>query len=147
MDEYYLTQKTNYFMENKIFANRLYSLVCRNYPFKTRDQSDFLLNKILEYVYTNYKEDLTIERVAEHFSYSKVTISKLFQQKVKVDFRVFLNNVRADMVHRMMHDPKYKEWQLLQLVEECGFNSAATFYRSYKRRYGVLPNADRVGKG
>lgn len=144
MEEFYETQSQNYFLENKIFADKLYSFLIRNYQFKERDTSTKLLNKILDYIYEKYKEDLTIENVARHFSYSKVTISKLFQQKVRVDFRVFVNDVRADMVRRMMNDPRYADWQLLQLVEECGFNSVATFYRSYKRRYGELPTAERA---
>lgn len=144
MDEYFPLQADNYFLENKIFCNRLYSLICRNYPLRERDPSTSLINNILEYIYANYKDDLTIETVARKFSYSKVTISKLFQQKVCIDFRVFVNDVRADMVRRMMHDPKYKNWSLLQIVEECGFNSVTTFYRSYKRRYDVLPGEEKA---
>lgn len=140
MEEEYDKQYSNYFMEDKIFANRLYTVLHRAYEIKKHEPADFLLNKTLEYVYNHYNEPLTVELVAKQLSYSPVTISKLFQKKINVDFRVFVNNVRADMVHKMIRDAEYKDWKLIQIVNECGFDSMATFYRSYKRRYNELPS-------
>lgn len=138
-DECFENRGTNCFFENKIFVNRMYSLLYRNYTATEKTGRELFLNKLLEYIYTNYKENITVEKLAKEFSYSAVTIAKLFQQEIKVDFRVFINNIRADMVHKMLKDVKYKDWSLAQIVMECGFVSLATFYRSYKRRFGCTP--------
>ncbi len=142
-DEFYLTQKTNCFLENKIFANKVYALLCRNYPLSKRDKNDVLLSNILKYIYDNYKNRITLETVAEQFSYSPVTVSRLFQQKIGVDFRVFVNGVRASKAQQMLFSADYKDWNVIQIAMECGFTSVATFYRSYKRRFGCLPDKDK----
>jgi YesN/AraC family two-component response regulator len=142
LDEGFKTWKNNYFLENKILANRLYSILKRGYPETERVKRGLFLNKILEYIYSHYKENLTLERLAEEFSYSPVAVAKLFQKEIKVDFRVFVNNVRAEMVNKKMKDAQYKDWPLAQIVMECGFVSLATFYRSYKRSFGHAP--DRI---
>ena len=85
------------------------------------------------------KENITVKTLAEQFSYSTEAISKLFQKEIKIDFRVFVNNVRADAANKMLNDTNYKDWPLSQIAMECGFVSFATFYRSYKRRFSCLP--------
>ena len=139
LDEGFKSWKTNYFFENKILANQLYSILKRGYPETEKTKNALLLNKILEYIYSHYNEPLTLERLAEEFSYSSIYIAKLFQKEVHVDFRVFINSVRADMVHEKMKDASYREWSVAQIAMECGFVSLATFYRSYKRRFGCSP--------
>lgn len=138
-DECYKKRKENCFLENKIFANKLYSLLYRNYETKQQAVNELLLNKILEYIYANYKENITLQTLSEKFSYSPESISKIFQKEVKVDLRVFVNNIRADMAHKMLNDATYENWPLSQIAMECGFISLATFYRSYKRCFGCLP--------
>ncbi len=143
LDEHYEKQKDSLFIENKIFANQVYSLLCRNYAVYKRDKSDTLLGEILKYIYKNYNNPITLESVAELFAYSKATISKLFQQKVNVDFRIFVNNIRADRARQMLHDSTYKNWDIISIALECGFSSAATFYRTYKRCFGCPPDRDK----
>lgn len=139
IEEFFPQQEEALYLEKKVFADRLYAILCRNYVLRPVEKSSALLIKILEYINNNYKSQITLESVAEHFSYSKSMISKLFRQKVNVDFRAFVNNVRAAKVRQMLHDPVYREWNLLQMVTECGFAGISTFYRSYKRYFGELP--------
>ncbi len=143
-DELYAKQEKSLFIEKKIFSNQVYGILKRNYPTYKRDKSDSLLGEILKYIYKNYANSITLDSIAELFSYSKVTISKLFQQKVNVDFRVFVNNIRADRAREMLHDNAYKNWDVVSIALECGFASAATFYRTYKRCFGCTPEQDRA---
>lgn len=145
-EEYYEKQKNTFFIENKIFANQMYSILRRNYPVYKRDKNDSLLGEILKYIYKNYANPITLTTIAEHFCYSKVTISKLFQQKVNVDFRIFVNNIRADRVRRMIRDSAYKNWDIISIALECGFASSATFYRTYKRCFGCSPEQEKERK-
>ena len=138
-DECFKNRQECSFLENKIFANKLYVLLHRNYSMKAQTKNELFLNKILEYIYSHYKENITEKTLAEQFSYSTEAISKLFQKEIKIDFRVFVNNVRADAANKMLNDTNYKDWPLSQIAMECGFVSFATFYRSYKRRFSCLP--------
>lgn len=139
LDECYKKRKDNYFFENKIFANSLYSYIFRNYPLKEQSNNDLLLNKILEYIYTHYQEQITIKEISQALGYSAPSISKIFQQDIGVDFRAFINDIRAERVHIMLNDSKYNEWSLSRIVTDCGFVSLATFYRSYQRRFNTTP--------
>ena len=138
-DECYESRENSHFFEKKLFANQLYRYLFYNYPLKERTGNELLLGKILEYIYAHYKDEISIKTLSEEFAYSPTLISKIFQQEVGVDFRVFINDIRAEMVHIMLHDSKYNEWTLSQIVMECGFISMATFYRSYQRRFQCTP--------
>ena len=142
-DKYYDLQKDNFFMENKIFANKICSIICRNYKVIKKNAGEALLIKVLEYIYDNFMNPITPQSVADTFSYSRSQIVKLFQRNVQMDFRAFVNNVRAERVDQMLRDPKYDDWPLVQIVLECGFSGLTTFYRSYKRCFGKLPDGNR----
>lgn len=143
-DQCYENRKRNLLFENKIFVNQLYSYLYRNYSLKEQTGNEPFLGKILEYIYEHYKEEITIKSLAEEFAYSPTFISKIFQQEIGVDFRVFVNEIRAERVHIMLNDSKYSEWGLSQIVMECGFVSMATFYRSYQRRFNCTPERRKI---
>jgi AraC-like DNA-binding protein len=144
MDEEFGRQNDDFFLDKKVFADRLYGILCRAYPVRPPRKEQLLLSEVLEYVHSHFKENLTVGFVAEQFSYSRSRFLKLFQRNVGVDFRVFLNDMRAGTVHHALRDPQYVGWTLIQVVQECGFQSMATFYRSYKRLYGRLPERNAL---
>lgn len=95
-----------------------------------------IVSKIVEYISMNFAKELSIEKVAEQLNYNKYYISKVFNNIMKTSFRDYVNLIRlADF------RSNYKEERSIeQQIAECGFTSRQTFYRAFKKQYGMTPN-------
>ena len=67
-------------------------------------------------------------------------MAKKLSKAINIDFRTFVNEVRAQKVIQMQADPKNKDMKLFDIISYCGFNSPATFYRSYKNYFNSQNN-------
>ena len=79
--------------------------------------------------------DLSLEILADKFGYAPQVLSRKISACIDVDLRVFINDVRAQKVMMMRNDERYKDLSLMEIASRCGFNSVATFYRSYNRNF------------
>jgi len=98
-------------------------------------QDEELMVKLIEFIYQNYSEKITLNSLAETFYISPKTLSKKISKFLNKDLRVFINDVRVDRVLFMKDEPEYKNKTLNELIELCGFDNIRTFYRSYSRIY------------
>ena len=99
-----------------------------------RKDSD-IAEEIIQYIYDHYQENITLESLGKVFYLSPKALSKKLQKRLSVDLRVFINDVRVQMVIQFKNDPQYKEKTLQQIAMLCGFTSMSTFYRSYARNF------------
>ncbi len=95
-------------------------------------QHQTLLNDILMYIEENFDKDLSLESVAQQFSYSKYHFSKLFNQMLGIHFENYVNMVRTQNVIYLI---KEKNVTLINAIFESGFSSVSTFYRTFKKQY------------
>lgn len=99
-------------------------------------------NKILEiinYIFEHSEEKISLELLASKFNYSKSSISRILSTYLKTDLRSFVNDIRVERVKTYLSNPDYSQISILSIATMCGFDSPATFYRAYKRRYGTTP--------
>lgn len=99
----------------------------------------FVLPQVIQYIYENYNQPLTLSSIAEHFNYAPSSLSRLFSQYIKIDIRNFINGVRIQNVLALKDLPKNKEKSIIELAFECGFNSSSSFYRAYSKAF---PSSD-----
>ncbi len=95
----------------------------------------FIFSEIIQYIYDHYKEDLSLTSLAQEFGYAPRSLGHMFGKYVKMDIRNFINSVRAEKVLEVKADPAYSDKTLLELALSCGFNSASSFYRTYRKNY------------
>ena len=93
------------------------------------------ITDIIQYIYDNSDADLNLGILAKKFGYAPQVLSRKISSCIDVDLRVFINDVRAQKVMLMRNDEKYKDLSLMEIASRCGFNSVATFYRSYNRNF------------
>jgi transcriptional regulator GlxA family with amidase domain len=98
------------------------------------------ITNIISYIYKNYKNEISLDILAKEFNYTKTSVSRLISKYLKTDLRKFVNDIRAEQVRTMIKDPKNSNLSIIDIALSCGFDSVATFYRAYKRRYNELPN-------
>ncbi len=126
-------------------VDHLLSVIIRRYPpIPFARSKSSVLSSIVQYIYDNCEQDLNLETLAKQFHYTPMTMSHLFSKGIGIDLRVFINDVRLQKVLAMKHDPKYTDISLINLAMMCGFNSASTFYRTYRRNNVAVPKASSV---
>lgn len=98
-----------------------------------------LLTGILHYVQDNLRGDLSLERVAQVFYRSKYSISHLFKQDMRQSYYQYVIQLRLIAGKKLLLEgvPVSKVW------EACGFPDHTSFYRAFRKWYGVSPSQFR----
>lgn len=142
----FLAGKENDFAPLECFSHTdmLLHLIVSSYdvcerPCSSTKKGYFVLPQVIQYIYDNYNQPLTLSSIAEHFNYAPSSLSRLFSRCIKIDIRNFINNVRIQNVLALKSLPENKEKSILELAFECGFNSTSSFYRAYNKAF---PSSD-----
>lgn len=113
-------------------------IILDNIPLtnKSPQANKTLINNILHYIEQNLTKDLTISSVAEHFHYSKCYFSSLFNSAFHTNFNNYVNLSRCSHAIYLL---KEKNYSIIQAAMESGFTSVPTFYRQFKKHFGLSP--------
>ncbi len=85
------------------------------------------------------RPDLTLTEVAQKLDTNTVVLSKVVNQQFQLNFNDYINRYRVNEVIKRIADPKFKNQTLLAIAFDAGFNSKATFNRSFKKISGKNP--------
>lgn len=104
-----------------------------------RELNDYLSNK-------NYfsNPDLKAKDVAELSGYNQHQISQAINLSEYSSFNSMLNHFRIEEFKRLLAKNSEQKVELLQLAFQAGFNSKATFNRSFKQQTGLTPRQYRI---
>lgn len=119
------------------YTNLIIHNIVARYGVESTKKSNkrFIFSDIIQYIYDNYTEDLSLEALAQKFNYAPRSIGHMFNKYVKMDIRNFINSVRVEKVIEMNADPDNSGKTILTLASECGFKSPSSFYRAYNKNY------------
>lgn len=98
------------------------------------------LSRITDYMQSNYTEELTLEGVAETFSYTPTYISHMFRKYAGTTFKTYLQNLRLEHGYRMLNDTNIS---IGDIAMRCGFASSKSFSTFFHRKYGIMPGEFR----
>ena len=105
------------------------------------------IEKALDLIHYNYKEEVTVERAALLTGYSKSNFCKIFKKIVGESFHKTLNRQRASNAVGLL---KMSNMSVAEISIEVGFNETKAFCRVFKSIYGVSPGqyrkSERDGK-
>ena len=139
----------NYISQMKYKANVLLLLTTivedENYAKENIVTSNFndTINKIIYYINFNYKENITLNYVAEKFNYTPQNISILFKKCLGKTFHKYLTEIRLEnAVHLLLNSDK----KVIDISLECGFPNEMAFINKFKLKYNMTPNAYRKNK-
>lgn len=92
-----------------------------------------------------YKEnELRLDDLAAYIDVSRHHLSQVINETYQINFFEFINQYRVTAVKKMLQNPKYDHYTLLQIAFESGFNNKASFNKFFKQDTGMTPSAYRL---
>jgi AraC-like DNA-binding protein len=114
-------------------------------PLATKEEETILAEwkpKIMQLVKEEkaYEDpELSLTQVAKQLKTNPTIVSKIINQGFQLNFNDFINFYRIEAVKEKLQAGEQKTQTLLGIAFDCGFNSKATFNRSFKKATGVSP--------
>jgi len=138
-------EKKQSFWQTNVIGNTIQfiSLLRRAYNSQTaqslKAETPDLLDQIIAYIENHFYERLIMNEVARHFYVSERTISALFSRRLGTTFNHFLTQRRLIAAKSMIQEEKPMDI----VAERAGFTNYSTFYRAFRKEFGISPNAFR----
>lgn len=114
----------------------LFEMIAVNIPLtKKKDEQADLIKDILNFLYENYKENITLSGLSKQYGYSPNYFSALFHSYLNMNLNEFVNRLRLNEVLQRVD----KGSDLITAAFDTGFNSLRTFYRAFNKKFGMSP--------
>ncbi|MGB3078726.1 MAG: helix-turn-helix domain-containing protein [Saprospiraceae bacterium] len=92
-----------------------------------------------------FKEnELRLDDLASYLDITRHQLSQVINEHYKVNFFELLNRYRVEYVKKVLIDPAYSQYTIIQIAYEAGFNNKASFNTYFKREMGMTPSAYRM---
>ena len=113
-----------------------------------RQQEALPQSRVVSHAYTivrgKYKEDITLELVAEQVGVSASYLSRLFKEEMGIGFQEFLTNIRIEKAIELLQDDSVS---IRDLASAVGYNNPTYFCKTFKRKTGKTVGAYRKSLG
>jgi AraC-like DNA-binding protein len=88
---------------------------------------------------------LNLPIISKHTNIAQKTISAVLNQHLHKSFNEFVNEYRIEAFKEKLQDPEMDHLTIAGIAFDCGFNSQATFQRTFKQFTGLSPSEYRNG--
>ncbi len=122
---------------------RVMERICLNAAEKLHTQKNIAIQmkKILD---ENFKEDISIEKMAELFGYSAVYLSRLFKRETGVSAGQYLIGIRMEKAAELLRKTDMK---IIDVAHQVGYGDELHFQKLFKKKTGKTPGAYRKDTG
>ena len=111
-------------------------------PIPMEKQMHFDLScQVLHYIGEHYVEPITLETVAHALGVSRIHLSHIFSQQLRINFRQYINALRIDRACFLLRNPSYSISEIAYL---CGYGNPRTFHRAFLTQCEVTPTQYRA---
>lgn len=98
------------------------------------------LSAITAYVKEHYKEELSLERLAEIFGYSPTYLSRMFHKYAGINYSSYLQGIRLEYACQELAN---SDLTISHIALENGFPNSKAFSKAFRIKYGALPSEYR----
>jgi AraC-like DNA-binding protein len=84
--------------------------------------------------------DLSLSQLAAELNISSHYLSQVINEQFNLNFFDFVNRYRVEAFKEKAKDPELRNYSLLGIAFECGFNSKSAFNRIFKQATGLTPS-------
>ena len=117
------------------YVYTIFGLIFKHYkedkqPYSTQQK---LIEDIVLYIEEHYREELTLDSLAEIFHFNKHYFSRFFNKIFGCNLRTYINGVRA--THIILEESiGESQLSITQRIYDAGFKDVSTYYK-YKKRF------------
>lgn len=115
------------------------SLRTNSIPVKTEQE---LLKKLLKFEQSQkfLQPDISLTSLAKSLDTNTKYLSDVINRNKQVNFNQYINDQRIHyIIEKMKAEPKYLNYKMFYLAEECGFSSQSSFSTVFKSVTGISP--------
>lgn len=110
--------------------------VQRKNSSNVRQHISRLVMEVMEYMWEHYREPITLSETARYVGISPSYLRHLLLKETGCGFSAHLLQIRIEQVKKMIAESPEN---IKSIANECGFNSMAFFYKTFKRITGKTP--------
>lgn len=99
-----------------------------------------LYTNIAEFIEEHLDEDLSLERLAEEFYVSKYHIAHVFKENLGLSIHQYITKKRL----RLCEEALCTGMPITDICQTYGFGDYSSFYRAFKKEYGISPKEYRT---
>lgn len=129
-----LLKYENYISGNVLTEERLKK------EYKPSQSAADMMEEALDYIRSNFKTDLGVEKTAEQVGLSVSYFSLLFKQKTGLTFLDYLTNVRMEYACLFLQNTDLKTYEI---AEKVGYTDQRYFSQVFKRKMKKTPSEYR----
>lgn len=119
------------------YIHLLMSMILPQVTLKTvAAEKNSAFYSVIDYCTHNFREDISLDTVAERLHLSKYYISHLINKKIHQNFNEYINNLRIGEACNLLKETDLK---IADISENIGFGTIRSFNRSFKQVMGVSP--------
>jgi len=112
-------------------------------PVIAIEQAILSLKQAMETDKLYFDPMLNLPILSKHTNLPQKTISAVLNQHLHKSFNEFVNEYRVEAFKKKLQDPGMDHLTIAGIAFECGFNSQATFQRTFKQFTGLSPSEFR----
>jgi AraC-like DNA-binding protein len=107
------------------------------------EEAEKIYGNLIRFMKTNkpyLNPELNIYQLSDDLGLKKHHLSQVINEKSGMNFFDFVNTFRVEEIKRNLADPAMRNFTLLGIGLESGFNSKATFNSAFKKFTGLTPS-------
>jgi two-component system, response regulator YesN len=94
------------------------------------------MEQVKQYIIENSHKDITLETLGQKMGLSPIYISKMFKEKMGINYIDFLTQCRIDKAKKLMSDPNRS---IKEIAIEVGYNEPNYFSKVFKKNVHISP--------
>lgn len=124
-------------LETMAYSSEQEYLSSQNFIDSIDEGQDQKMNKIYKYITANFKEPISIDRLAEEVNMTKTSFCRFFKRRTKKSFVHYLNEIRIGYACKLLYTESYT---ISQAAYESGFENISNFNKQFLKNKKKTPS-------
>jgi YesN/AraC family two-component response regulator len=126
--------------EINLIATRAFDFYIKAIQTEKDKPGNGSVNEIVKYIHKHYKENLTLEEIANNVFLSTSYASRIFKKVQGVSIVEYIANVRIDEAKKLLANPHY---QIDEIANSVGYTDASYFTKVFRKYSRMTPSQYR----